>query len=301
VNLFKLATAAMKLTGTGLVMVEETEFPTDQYIAQGMGVWSSLRSGEGLEAVSKEPTVLIKSVVNYRTAETVNVAKYERAAAKSGSVIIWDLSHATGILELDLGGAGAKLAAGCTYKFLNGGPGAPAFVYVRNDIAGKLRSPIAGWFGHAAPFAFDSEYQPRPSAARFAAGTPPILSLCALDGALEAFRNVSMAALQAKSRALGDLCIARAAEIGITSISPADPTQRGGHVGLIHEEGYALVQALIAREVIPDFRAPDAMRFGFSPLYERFVDVWDAMDQLADILKTGAWDRPEFKRRAAVT
>ncbi|HVY88579.1 MAG TPA: aminotransferase class V-fold PLP-dependent enzyme [Hyphomonadaceae bacterium] len=301
VNLFKLASAARKLTGTDFVAVEETEFPTDQYIAQGMGAWMRVRSGEALEAIADVPTTLIKSVVNYRTSEIVDIAEYERAAAKAGSAIIWDLSHATGILDLDLPAAGAKLAAGCTYKFVNGGPGAPAFVYVSNAIANKLRSPIAGWFGHAAPFAFDSEYRPRPNAARFAAGTPPIFSLCALDGALEAFKGVSLSELQAKARALGDLCIARANQVGLVSISPADSARRGGHVSLVHAEGYAIVQALILRRVIPDFRAPDAMRFGFSPLYVRFTDVWDAMDQLADVLQTQAWDRAEFKRRAAVT
>lgn len=301
VNLFKLAKAASRLTKTGITVVEESEFPTDQYVAQGLDAWVSVRAGEGVEVLSEMGGVLIKSVVNYRTAEVVDIAAHERAAAASGGLIVWDLSHATGVLDLQLGHAGAKLATGCTYKFLNGGPGAPSFVYAREDIAATLRSPIQGWFGHAQPFAFESEYKPLDGAARFAAGTPGVLSLATLDAALVAFEGVEMRALAAKTRALGDLVIARAEAMGLQIISPKDGAARGGHVSVRHEEGYAVVQALIARGVIPDFRAPDAMRFGVSPLFLRFVDVWDAMDQLADVLATRAWDKPEFKRRSAVT
>lgn len=301
VNLFKLAKAASRITKPGITIVEDSEFPTDQYIAQGLDAWMSVRPGEGIEVLSEGGGVLIKSVVNYRTAEIVDVAAYERAASQSGGLIVWDLSHATGVLDLRLGEMGAKLATGCTYKFLNGGPGAPAFVYVREDLSPKLRSPIQGWFGHAAPFAFDSGYQPTEGVGRFAAGTPGVLSLSALDAALSVFEGVDMRAVAAKARALGQLVIARTEAMGLEAISPADGAVRGGHVSVRHEEGYAVVQALIARGIIPDFRAPDAMRFGVSPLFLRFAGVWDAMDQLADVLATRSWDTPEFRQRAAVT
>ncbi|MEL7488110.1 MAG: aminotransferase class V-fold PLP-dependent enzyme, partial [Pseudomonadota bacterium] len=197
--------------------------------------------------------------------------------------------------------AGARLATGCGYKFLNGGPGAPSFIYASEDIADRLVTPLPGWMGHAAPFDFSADYAPKAGAARFAAGTPPILSLTAMNGALEIFEDIDVAALERKAMRLGDLCLQRAAALGLSSISPPIGARRGGHVSLIHDEGYAIVQALINDNVIGDFRAPNIMRFGFSPLIVRYTDVWDAMDRLAHILETRAWDRPEFKRRAAVT
>ena len=260
-----------------------------------------IAGGAGRKALADRGAVLIRSVVNYRTARAVDITAYEAAARDSGGVVVWDLSHATGVLDLDLGACGARLAAGCTYKFLNGGPGAPAFIYARGDIAEQMRSPLSGWMGHAAPFAFDVDYAPKPGAARFAAGTPSILSLAALSGALNAFEGVDRRALAAKARALGDLCLSLAGKLGLTSISPEKGSERGGHISLLHQEGYAVVQALIARGIIADFRAPDAMRFGFSPLFVRYVDVWDAMTVLGDVLKTRAWDQPSFLRRAAVT
>jgi kynureninase len=172
---------------------------------------------------------------------------------------------------------------------------------VHGELSGRIASPISGWFGHADPFAFSSGYAPREGVARFAAGTPGVLSLATLDTALDAFASVDLVRIAAKTGALGDLVIARSNAMGLPTISPRDATMRGGHVSLLHENGYAIVQALIARGIIPDFRAPDAMRFGLAPLYVRFVDVWDAMDQLADILATRAWDRPEFHARSKVT
>ena len=306
VNLFKLAAAALPLARDRLLLVEEDEFPTDQYVMQGLADLVGARfgrvaGGAGRKALADRGGVLIRSVVNYRTAQAVDITAYETTARDSGGVIVWDLSHATGVLDLDLGACGARLAAGCTYKFLNGGPGAPAFIYARGDIAEQMRSPLAGWMGHAAPFAFEADYTPKAAAARFAAGTPGILSLAALSGALNAFEGIDRSALAVKARALGDLCLALAARLGLPSISPKLGSERGGHISLVHPEGYAVVQALIARGIIADFRAPDAMRFGFSPLFVRYVDVWDAMTALGDVLKTRAWDQPAFLRRAAVT
>ncbi|HEV7689711.1 MAG TPA: aminotransferase class V-fold PLP-dependent enzyme [Hyphomonadaceae bacterium] len=306
VNLFKLAAAAMDLAGTKTLLVEESEFPTDQYVAEGpagikSGRLKRVGADQAISVLAKECVVLIKSVVNYRTALVADIAAHEKAAAKTGSVIVWDLSHAAGVLELDLAEQGAWLAAGCTYKFLNGGPGAPAYLYVRGDLAEKLSNPIAGWMGHASPFAFDPGYAPRAGVARFAAGTPGILSLSALDGALDAFNGTDIRLVERKARALGDLVLARTKAMGLEAISPTDPSRRGGHVSVRHPDGYAVVQALIARGVIADFRAPDCMRFGVSPLFLRYADVWDAMDALANVLTSAEWDKPEFKTRAAVT
>ena len=304
VNLFKLASAALPLARSRTIVVEESEFPTDQYVAEGIaagGTEKLLRVGEDGGPEAMDGGVLIKSVVNYRTGRVADVRTHEQRATASGGLIVWDLSHATGVIDLKLGADGARLATGCTYKFVNGGPGAPAFVYVREDLASKLSSPIAGWFGHAEPFAFASGYAPKEGVARFAAGTPGVLSLSALDAAMDVFAGVETSALQRKARQLGDLIVARTAAMGLESISPGVGELRGGHVSVRHDEGYAVVQALIARGIIPDFRAPDAMRFGASPLIVRHVDVWDAMDQLADVLATCAWDKPEFRRRAAVT
>lgn len=306
VNLFKLATAALPLARGRVVIVEDSEFPTDQYVAEGIAGLTGAELmrvgvGEGSGVLARTGGVLIKSVVNYRTSLVEDVAATEAIAAEAGGVIVWDLSHATGVLDLQLNVHGAKLATGCTYKFVNGGPGAPSFVYARGDVAARMQSPVSGWFGHAAPFAFDAGYRPLEGVGRFAAGTPGVLSLSALDASLAAFDGVAMSDVAAKARALGDLVVARTAALGLESISPADSRARGGHVSVRHAEGYAVTQALIARGIIPDFRAPDAIRFGVAPLYVRFVDVWDAMDQLGDILATRAWDRPEFMRRAAVT
>ncbi len=304
VNLFKLAAAALPLVRQRVLIVEDDEFPTDQYIAEGLSAFAGVRfiraaSGQGAGILAREGGILIKSIVNYRTSLMAGIAAHEAAASSSGGLMLWDLSHATGVLDVDLSKSG--LAAGCTYKFVNGGPGAPAFVYVRSDLISQISSPLSGWMGHAAPFAFDSSYAPKSGIQRFASGTPTILSLAALNGALDAFDDIDLKQLAAKARALGDLCLARGKGLGLEAISPSDPAQRGAHVSLLHPEGYAIVQALIARNIIADFRAPDAMRFGFSPLYIRYVDVWDAMEYLADILRTRAWDKPEFRRRAAVT
>ena len=306
VNLFKLAASGLALARARVLIVEEDEFPTDQYVAEGLAGLAGVElrrvgAGAGEAMLRATGGVLIRSVVNYRTAAIVDMAAVERHAQASGGLVVWDLSHATGVLDLRLNAVGACMAAGCTYKYLNGGPGAPAFVYVRRDVADKVASPIPGWMGHAAPFAFVSRYQPRPGAARFAAGTPGILSLSALDGALQVFAGANLGALSAKARRLGDLVIARGEALGLSTISPRIGERRGGHVSLVHPEGYPIVQALIARGVTADFRAPDAMRFGVAPLYVRWVDVWDAMRHLGEVLETREYERAEFRVRSAVT
>ncbi len=306
VNLFKLAAAALPLAKGRVLGVEEDEFPTDAYVLDGLGALVScevrrLPSGGGTEFLALEGGVLVRSVVNYRTARLADMEAYEAAARQGGGLVVWDASHATGVVPLHLRARGARLAAGCTYKYLNGGPGAPAFVFVAEGLAGDLQTPIRGWFGHSAPFAFGIDYTPKEGAARFAAGTPPVLSLLALDAALDAFEGKDPAALWEKAGMLGDLCTARAEAMGFEILSPEDRLARGGHVTLRHDEGYPIVQALIARGIVGDFRAPDALRFGLSPLFLSHAELWDAMDQVQDVLASRAYDDPAFRVRAAVT
>ena len=305
VNLFKLAAAALPQAKTYTLFVEEDEFPTDQYIAAGLGGLSGaevrlLAPGGSFGALTAGG-VVIKSAVNYRSSEVADIAAHEREARRHGALIIWDLSHATGVLDLKLAADGAVLAAWCTYKYLNGGPGAPAFVFVAGELSPKLANPLPGWMGHAAPFAFDGRYVPRDGVARFASGTPPILSLAALSGALEAIEGADPGQLQAKARALGALAVARAQAMGLDVLSPAEDGRRGGHVSLRIAEGYPVVQALAARGVMADFRAPDTVRFGFSPLFLSYEAVWNAMAALAEILESRSWDQPQFHARAKVT
>ena len=288
VNLFKLAASALPLTqGARQICVDAEEFPTDQYVAEAfadlIGVsCRRVQPGEDFGALS-DGGVYIKSAVNYRSGERVDMKAYELKARESGALLLWDLSHATGVIALDMKKAGAKLATGCTYKYLNGGPGAPSFIYAKKSLLPKLYTPLPGWMGHAAPFEFEGRYRPRESAARFASGTPPILSLSALQGALEAFEGADMKILEAKAGALGDLCIARAEEIGLEVISPRVASKRGGHVSLKVKNGYPVTRALHAKGFQSDFRTPDTIRFGFSPLYLRYVDVWDLMETLSNI------------------
>lgn len=305
-NLFKLAAAAKAIAASPLLIVEADEFPTDQYILESLAGLSGrdfrrAEPGAGLDALRESGGTLVRSLVNYRTSEVRDMAGEEKIAAEAGGVIIWDLSHATGVIEIHAARNGARLATGCTYKYLNGGPGAPGFVYVRADLQDAMANPLAGWMGHARPFAFEAGYAPAPGIRRFANGTPPILSLAALSGALEAFEALDIALVAEKARILGDFVTQRAVEMGLDVASPLDAMRRGGHVSLRHPNAHEIVQALAARKILTDFRTPDTMRMGLSPLFLRFTDLWDAMAALEDILKTKAWDKPDYHKRQAVT
>jgi kynureninase len=226
------------------------------------------------------------------------------AAKAAGSLVVWDLSHSAGAIEVDLNGNGAELAIGCGYKYLNGGPGAPAFLYVAEALQEALHSPLQGWMGHSEPFAFVDDYRPAPGILKFLTGTPSIIALAALEAGLATFDGIAMRDLAAKSRSLSQLFIDEVegrcgSEVSLAS--PRDPAGRGSHVVFAHAEGYAVMQALIARGVIGDFRAPDLMRFGFAPLYNSHVEMVRAADILAVILTTREWDQPRFKERAKVT
>ena len=313
VNLFKLIAAALGLRpGRRVVIAERSNFPTDLYVAQGLedllGERMELRlvAGEELEAALDEHTALLMLThVDYRTGRLHDMARLTRAAHEVGALALWDLAHSAGAMPVELNAAGVDLAVGCGYKYLNGGPGAPSFLFVAGRWHEQARQPVTGWFGHARPFAFETDYRPAPGIARFLAGTPPILSLKALETGVDMLLEVDPRELWRKSLALTDAFIRlideRCAGFGFTVASPRAAEERGAQVALRHAEGYPIVQALIARGVIGDFRAPDLLRFGFAPLYVRFVDVWDAVDALRGVMAEGAWDHPAFKQRAAVT
>jgi kynureninase len=316
VNLFKLLEAALALAAESapertVVLSDSGNFPTDLYIAQG--VVAGRGDGRRLamvdeervrEAIDATTAVVMLTQVNYRSGRLHDLAAITAAAHRAGALVLWDLSHSAGALPIDLDGAGADLAVGCGYKYLNGGPGAPAFLYVARRHQERIRPRLSGWMGHEAPFAFDRDYRPAAGIARNLCGTPAILALTALEVGVDLMLEADLAAVRAKSMALGE-CFARLVEARCARLfalaSPRDPAARGSQLCLRHPDGYAIVQALIARGVIADFRAPDIMRFGFAPLYVRYVDIWDTVDHLAEVMRTRAWDQPGFRTRAAVT
>ncbi|KPF77852.1 kynureninase [alpha proteobacterium AAP81b] len=304
VNLFKLLAGALAMRpGRRRIVVAAGDFPTDLYMAQGiasLGLAEVIAADDPVAALDDRTAVLLLSQVNYKTAALADMATVTAAAHRAGALVLWDLSHSVGALPVDLGGAGADLAVGCGYKYLNGGPGAPAFAFVARRHQADFRQPLSGWMGHAAPFAFAGDYEPAPGIGRLACGTPPILSLMALEVGVELIAGLGVDRLAAKSRALTELFITAVADIpGLTLASPMGP--RGSHLAFRHPNAYAICQALIARGVIGDFRDPDILRFGFAPAYLRFADVAAAAAILAEIVATGAWDRPEFHARQAVT
>lgn len=312
VNLFKLAAAAIRARpGRHAVLIERGDFPTDLYILQGLAETMpdvELRVVEpgGIDAALNESVaVALVSHVHYRSGAVRDMADMSARVRSVGALSLWDLSHSAGVLDVDLNRDGADLAAGCGYKYLNGGPGAPAWLFVARRHQAALRNPLSGWMGHARPFDFTDDYEPAEGIARWLCGTPPILSLSALDAALDAFDGVEMGAVQTRAGALGDLFIerveARCAAHGLKLSSPRETRARGGQVSFAHPQGWAVMQNLIARGVIGDFRRPDLIRFGFAPLYVRHVDVWDAVEVLGDILDSGTWRDARYQTLAAVT
>jgi len=310
VCLFKLLAAAVNARPERKTIVsQQANFPTDLYVAQGLadmlGLQLTTVPGEQvLAAVDQDTAVVTVTHVDYRSAAVHDMPAINEAAHAAGALALWDLSHSAGAIELDLDGTGCDLAVGCGYKYLNGGPGAPAFIYVAERLQDELANPLQGWMGHADAFAFVDDYRPVSGINRFLTGTPPILAMAALDAGIGTFEGIAMADVEAKSRRLSQLFVEEVeARCGdeVRLASPRDPARRGSHVVFAHPEGYAVMQALIARGVIGDFRAPDLMRFGFTPLYTRFADVVGAAEILADILASREWDQPRFRTRAKVT
>ena len=310
VSLFKLFAAAVRARpGRNTILTQHRNFPTDLYVAQGLAEMLGLSlnavpADEVANAIDSDTAVVTLTHVDYRSAAIHDMSAINIAAHDAGALTVWDLSHSAGAIALDLDGTGCDLAVGCGYKYLNGGPGAPAFLFVGERLQDELHSPLQGWMGHAEPFAFDDDYRPATGILKFLTGTPAILALAALEAGLDTFDGISMRDLERKARALSKLFVGEVeARSGceLSLASPRDPTQRGSHVSFAHPEGYAIMQALIARGVIGDFRAPDLMRFGFAPLYNRFEDTWRAAELLGDILASREWDQPRFRERRKVT
>ncbi|QDP19997.1 kynureninase [Sphingomonas xanthus] len=310
INLFKLLGAALAARPKrSVILSEEGNFPSDLYVAQGM---ESFVRGSRLQTVptdaiaasiSDETAVVMLTHIDYRGGGRHDMKAINAAAHRAGALTLWDLSHSAGALAIDLDGDGCDLAVGCGYKYLNGGPGAPAFLFVARHLGGELSNPLPGWMGHAAPFAFDPEYRPCEGIGRFRTGTPSILGITALEAGLATFDGVFLTCLEAKSRSLSELFIGeteRRCGGQVRLASPREPEARGSHVVFAHPHGYAVMRALIEAGVVGDFREPDLMRFGFAPLYNSHQDVWRAAEAIGRIIASGEWDQPRFHERRRV-
>jgi kynureninase len=310
VSLFKLLGAAVRARpGRGAVLTLRNNFPTDLYVIEGLCTMLGLElravEPDALAgAIDEDVAVVTLTHVDYRSAAIHDMEAINSAAHDAGALTCWDLSHSAGAVVLDLDGGGCDLAVGCGYKYLNGGPGAPAFIFVRKELQDELSPPLQGWMGHHEPFAFDPHFRPAEGIARFLTGTPSILALAALDCGLATFDGLAMADIDARSRHLSQCFIEAVEERSgehVTLASPREPERRGSHVCFSHPNGYAVMQALIERKVIGDFRAPDLMRFGFAPLYNGVEDVIRAAAVVGEILDTRGWDEPRHHMRRKVT
>ena len=313
VNLFKILTCALgQRRKRKIILSDSGNFPSDLYVAQGLTQF--MADGHEVRVVTPEDVansitadvaVVMITEVDYRTARRHDMKSITKLAHDAGALMIWDLAHSAGAVPVDLKGSGADFAVGCTYKYLNGGPGAPAFLYVRPDLQNVVQPALVGWWGHARPFAFDFDFVPAPGVIRQQCGTQPILSMTALDAALDVWEGVDLQDLHAKSKALCELLINLVEEKnshhGLKLSGMRDMERRGSHVSFHCPEGYAVMQALIAQSVIGDFRMPNVIRFGITPLYTSFADIWDAAGILTWILDEKLWNRPEFLAKKAVT
>lgn len=313
VNLYKLLTAAVRLCPDRKVILSDTgNFPNDLYVIQGLvdllGDGYELRLVAPEEvggALTDEVGIAVITEVDYRTGRRHDMADLNKTAKQHSIRVIWDLCHSAGAFPVKLQEAGSELAVGCSYKYLNGGPGAPAFLYVAPHLQEAIRPPLSGWMGHLSPFDFDLDYEPAEGVRRNLCGTPGVIGMSALDTALDIWAEVDLALVREKSQNMIELFASlvdeNCGEYGFTKVTTFPEAERGSQISLGHDQGYAIMQALIDRGVIGDFRAPNILRFGMTPLYVSYADVYDAVITLADIMKTSAWDKPEFHARAAVT
>ncbi|GAA1972376.1 kynureninase [Kitasatospora viridis] len=310
VNLFKILTAALRMRpGRRTVLGERDTFPTDLYIAEGVtGLFDGARSVllGSLDELDEQlaggdVAVVLLSHVDYRTGVLLDMAEITERVHRAGALMVWDLCHSAGALPIDLTACQVDFAVGCTYKYLNAGPCAPGFLYAAPRHHAAVRQPLTGWFGHAEPFSFKPEYRPTEGIGQFLTSFPPLLALAGLRATLEIWEQVDLAQVRAKSLALTELFMGRCAQLGLEVVTPAEPERRGSQVALRHPDGFPVVQALIERGVIGDFRAPDLMRFGFTPLYTSYTDAWDAAEALREVLASGEWQAERFHRRGAVT
>ncbi len=311
VKVYQAVAAALDMVPDRRVILSDTgNFPTDLYMARGLArtmgrghVVRCVAPDAVLDAIDEDVAVLLLTEVDYRTGRLHDMAALTERAHAAGAVTVWDLAHSAGALPVDVTAAGADFAVGCTYKYLNAGPGAPAFIHVAPRHAGTVAPALAGWLGHDAPFDFDPDYRPARGVARMRVGTPPVIQLAALDAALDVWEGIAMADVRARSQDLSARLIdgVAAACPALALASPADAGARGSQVSFRHPEGYAIVRALAARGVTGDFRAPDILRFGITPLYLRTADIDRAVDTMAEVMGRSLWDDPACRRRAGVT
>jgi kynureninase len=314
VNLFKLLSAALGLQhGRNVVLSQQDNFPTDLYMVQGMSeLLGSQRcqlvtvSSDELEnQLNEDVAVLMLTHVNFRSGYIHDMQRLTELAHNKGILVIWDLAHSAGVLPLQLDQCQVDFAVGCTYKYLNAGPGAPAFLYVASRHLPTVTQALSGWMGHVSPFRFSTDYEGAQGIEKFLTGTPPVISMSALDAALDVFTDVDMQDIRHKTKQLTSLFVTLASQTpaldSLTLASPTDAEQRGAQLAWRHPQAYAICQALIAAGVVGDFRAPDILRLGFSPLYLRYEDIWHSVQQLASILETGRWQEPQFSQTSRVT
>jgi kynureninase len=311
IKVYQALASALELRRSRTVILSDSgNFPTDLYMAQGLiGMLGRdhrlkvVAPEEVEDAIDETVAVVLLTQVDYRTGRIHDMARLTAKAHAAGALTIWDLAHSAGAMPVDVGAADADFAVGCTYKYFNGGPGAPAFIHVAPRLAGQARPALCGWLGHDSPFAFEADYRPGAGIARMRVGTPPILALAALDAALDAFDGISLHDIRAMSVALTERFIGEVAARcpALQLASPRDPRLRGSQVSFRHGEGYAIMQALIGRRVIGDFRAPDILRFGFAPLYNGEEDVMAAVAVLEEVMAGRLWDKPQYKKKARVT
>jgi kynureninase len=293
-----------------IILSDSGNFPTDLYIADGLAVL--LDRGHAIKTVEPEQVeasltadiaVLLLTEVDYRTGRRHNMAEITKKAQQLGIITIWDLAHSAGAFPVELAACNVDFAVGCTYKYLNGGPGAPAFIYVAPRVVGTVQPVLSGWMGHDAPFAFSRDYVAAQNTTRMRVGTPPVIAMAVLEAALDIWEQVDLAEIRKESVRLSEFFIAevdrRCPTLGLAT--PRDATMRGSHVSFTHQEGYAIMQAMIARGVIGDFRAPTILRFGICPLYNTESEILRAAEALETVMKTGAWQKPEFMKKHAVT
>ncbi len=310
INLFKLLAAALALRpGRKTIVTEPGNFPTDLYVANGLAATipgvrvQTADLADIPAALGPDTAVLLLTHVHYKSAHRRDMAALTAAAHAAGALMLWDLSHSAGAVAFDLNAAHADFAVGCGYKYLNGGPGAPSFLFAAQRHHDAMATPLTGWMGHAAPFAFTDDYVAAAGMTRFLAGTPPMLSLLALEAGVEMFADIDLQAIEAKSRALAELLIARLGEVApeLVLASPRDPAERGSHLVFAHPHAYEICQCLIARGVIGDFRTPDLWRAGLTPLTLSYAQVWDAAETIGEVMASNAWADPRFAVRGRVT
>jgi kynureninase len=313
VDIFKLVTAVMHARPQRKTILTETEnFPTDLYVSRGVATLldharevRSVDRSRLLKSLNADVALLMLTHVDYRTGDAHDMPALTAAAHDVGALVLWDLSHTAGAIPVHLGASDVDLAVGCGYKYLNGGPGAPAYLFVARRLQSELTNPIQGWLGHDNPFLFDPEYRRAPGIRSWLSGSPPVMATAALEVSIDLFLEADMARVGAKSAALTELFIRladqRLAGYGFTVATQRDASRRGAQVSLRHDEGYRVIRALIDRSVIGDFRPPDLCRFGFAPLYTRYVDVWSSVDVISDVMESGVYRSDAYAERAYIT